>query len=359
MKTSIHSVLGKAAFLVFAVALALGGAASPAGEHGDEKVLQVYAWVDFFDSAVISDFEEAYGCRVELSYFHSNEAMFDSLQNSGETGYDLITPSSYMSDILWKNRLIQRIDHSLIPNLALLDPQYFNLINDSEHVYSVPYTRSVGGIGYKRSRVRTEDIGSWGLFDNPAYAGKMTILNDSRESIGAALKYLGYSLNSVDDDELAEAELVLRGWLRNGVKILDDQTRLGLYAIDGVASYSYNSDTLLESTEDADVSFFVPREGASLVADDFAIPTDAVNAELAHRLINFILEPENAKRTMEGIYYLVPVAPAVEMLDDELKNNPAFFAPTEVMAKSETILDVGEANDKYEELWERILAAYE
>lgn len=324
-----------------------------AGER-EERILQVYSWVDYFDSGVISAFQTQYNCRVALSYFSSNEELHEVLE-AGEGGFDIMTPSSYMASILWREGKLLPIQHGKIPNASFIDRSFVRYTEDPEMEYSIPYTRSVSGVGYLKDRVLAEDLGTWFLFANPRYRGKLTMLRDMREVMGAALKYLGHSLNTVDDDQLMEAELVVESWKRNAVEFIDDQTRLGLQTRDAVASMSYNSDVLLEMEDDPGIGYFSPEEGASLVADEFVIPADAVNVDLAHAFINHILEPENAAKTMEGIYYVLPVPDAFALLDEDLRNNQAFLLPETIVNNSEVIRDLGDGNAKYVAIWKRLM----
>lgn len=140
-------------------------------------------------------------------------AMKTSWQNSrSASGYDLIVPSDYMVAIMIQLGLLKALDAANIPNIAKLNPQFLDQPYDPGNKYSLPYLWGVAGIGYDAEKVTTPPTTLAALFD-PAqaeqYAGKISLLNDSRETIGAALKYLGYSMNSTDPAQLEEAKQVL------------------------------------------------------------------------------------------------------------------------------------------------------
>ena len=187
--------------------MALAGVAvllSFAACGGARPVLSLYTWSDYIKPDLIRRFEREHGCRVVLDTFESNEAMYAKLK-AGATGYDLLTPSSYMVSLMHAQGMLRTIDHSLVPNLVNVDPDYLAIAVDRTMDHSVPYMIVVSGIAYLESRVK-DVVPSWRMFGRTDLAGRMTMFNDMRETIGAALKTLGYSINSTSERELAEAE---------------------------------------------------------------------------------------------------------------------------------------------------------
>lgn len=344
--------IGAARFLALAVLFACACLAGRAGE----KTLHIYTWSDYFDPEVLRMFEDAENCRVAVDYFDSNEAMYAKLK-AGAGGYDIITPSSYMSGIMSRQGMLQEIDHALLPNIGNIDANFSAYTEDPGMRFSVPYTRTVSGVGYNAKRVAADALGTWGIFGDSRYARRMTMLNDMRETIGAALKHLGHSLNSVDAEELAKAGDVLVEWKRNLAKFDVDEAKIGLGSGEFLVIHAYNGDVALIMDENPDIGFYIPEEGSSLAADDFVIPAGARQRELAHAFIDFLLDPEIAALNMEGIRYYMPNPAAVELLGDDLRNNPAFNVPEEAIAKSEVIRDLGEDNAKYIRVWDRVKAA--
>ncbi len=321
--------------------------------HSGEKVLQIYTWHDFFDSTVLAKFQEQYQCRVELSFFQSNEEMYMTLQ-TGYDGYDLITPSSYMAARMWRENMLQEFDKEKIPNLANLCTDTLAKTEDPSMQYSIPYMQSISGVAYVENSVRPEDLGSWNIFGNSQYKNRLTLLTDMRETIGAALKYLGYSLNTVDDDELQQARMIIETWKSNGIEFRSDMSYLELNSADKIIGHTYNNESIIAMEDNPHIRFYIPREGASLVGDDFVLPKNSVNAELAHAFVNHILDLEMAKLTMEGLYYMIPLKNALDLVDPELAANPAFSISSEALAASEVIRDLGPDNYKYEAVWDAV-----
>jgi spermidine/putrescine transport system substrate-binding protein len=220
----------------------------------------------------------------------------------------------------------------------------------------VPYMISNTGIGYRSDRVKPFEP-SWAIFGNPEYAGRMTLLNDMREVIGAALKFLGYSLNTTNETELACARDVVIGWKRNIAKFESDQYKNGLISAEFVISQGYNGDVYQCMDEDKAISYVLPREGVSIASDDMVIPKTATQVELAHRFINFLHDPRVAAENAGFVFYLCPNKAAYEFMNDDLKKDPAIFMPADLLARCEVIHDLGADNAKYTRVWDEIKAA--
>src|SRR5512138_781162 len=67
-------------------------------------VLHVYTWADYVKPELVTRFETEQRCKVVIDTFDSNEAMFAKLK-AGATGYDVVTPSSYMVSVLYSQGL--------------------------------------------------------------------------------------------------------------------------------------------------------------------------------------------------------------------------------------------------------------
>ncbi|MBU0676687.1 MAG: spermidine/putrescine ABC transporter substrate-binding protein [Verrucomicrobia bacterium] len=323
---------------------------------GEKKpVLHVYNWSDYIKPELVQRFEQESGCRVMMDYYDSNEAMYAKLK-AGASGYDLLFPSSYMVNIMDEQGMLQPIDKAKIPNIANIDRKYLKFTMDPEMNHSVPYMISNSGIGYLGERVPDFEP-TWAMFDREEYRGRMTLLNDMRETVGAALKLLGYSLNTTDEAQLAEARDVVIRWKKNIAKFESDQYKNGLVSAEFVLCHGYNGDVYQTMEENEDIGYDIPREGTSIASDDMAIPANATQVDLAHAFINFIHDPEVAAENTEYVYFLCPNTASYELLSDEIKEDPAIFMPDELIEKSEVILDLGEENAKYIKVWDEIKAA--
>ena len=331
-------------------------AAAPAtAPAGPPRELHLYTWADYVAPELVARFEKEHAARVVVDTFDSNEAMYAKLK-AGATGYDLITPSSYMATVLNGQGLLQPIDHAKVPNLKNVDPEYLKLALDPEMKFSVPYMLTNTGFAYLKSKLKEVEP-SWAVFARAEAKGRATMLNDMRETIGAALKSLGYSLNTTDDAQLAAARDVVLKWKRNLAKFENEQYKTGLASGEFLLVHAYNGDVLQVMPENPDIAFAVPREGTSMACDDFVIPKDAKNADLAHAWVNFMHEPAAAAENTQQVQFLCPNAPSYAMLPAEFRSNPAVFMDPAIRAKSEVIRDLGADNAKYTKVWDEIKAA--
>ena len=336
------------ALLIVAVALV-------AGCSRETPTLHIYTWADYVKPELVTAFEKANDCRVVIDTFDSNEAMYAKLK-AGATGYDLVFPSSYMARIMWRQGMLERLDRTQLPNLANIDPEYLKIALDKEMEYSAPYMLTITGIAHLKSR--TPDVApSWAVFDRPDLKGRMTMLNDMRETIGAALKFLGYSLNTTNEQQLAEARDVVIRWKKNLAKFENEQYKTGLASAEFLVVHGYSGDILQVQEENEDIQFLVPREGTSIACDDMVIPKAAANPGLALRFINFMHDPQVAADNTEFISYLCPNKASYERLSKETRENPTLFPPEEVRQRAEVITDLGPDNAKYTKVWDEIKAA--
>jgi spermidine/putrescine-binding protein len=340
-------------------------AAAESGRCGDRSQLgesvSFYNWTDYIDPEILTMFEEECGVKVIYDTFSSNEDLLAKLQ-AGATGYDLIVPSDYMVEIMIQLNLLKELDHANIPNLANLSDRFDAVPYDPEHRYSVPYQWGTAGIGYDADFFETPPDSLAVLFD-PAqaqqYAGKISLLNDGREVIGAALKYLGYSLNSTDPAQLEEAKQVILA-IKPYVVTFDSDTFADLLvAGEVVVGQMWNGNVYAaifenEDNEDVDLGYIIPKEGLSVYIDNLAIPASAPNPYTAEVLINYLLDAEIGAMITNATYYASPNAAALPYIADEIKNDPGIYPSDEVLAKMEYFTDVGEATQLYERIWTEI-----
>jgi spermidine/putrescine transport system substrate-binding protein len=329
--------------------------ACAAGCGRTKAVLHVYTWADYVKPELVRRFEQENACRVVMDTFDSNEAMYAKLK-AGATGYDILFPSSYMVRMLHDQGMIQDLNPALLPNVSHVDPDYLRMALDPRMLYSVPYMLTNTGLGYRKSKV-SDFQATWTVFDREDLRGQMTLLNDMRETLGAALKLLGYSLNTRNEKELEAARDVVIRWKKNIAKFENEQYKTGLASAEFKVVHGYSGDILQVMEDEQDIGFAVPREGTSISCDDMVIPKDARQVELAHRLMNFLHDPEVAAQNSDFIGYVCPNKDGYPLMSEELRGNPAVFLPPELRARCEIIGDVGDALPLYTKMWDQIKAA--
>lgn len=324
---------------------------------GEKKpTLHLYTWDDYLNPELIAKFEKEHACRLVVDIFDSNEAMLAKLK-AGATGYDVLVPTSYMVKILAREGLIAELDHTKLKNLPHVDPDYLaTLAFDKEMKWSVPYMLAPTGIAYVSDRVENTEP-TWRVFERTDLKGRMTMLNDSRETLGAALKTLGHSINTVDEAQIAAARDLVIEWKKNLAKFESDQYDSGLASSEFFLSQAYAGDAFQAQEDNEAIEFVLPAEGTSVACDDLVISKNAPNPELAYAFIDFLTDPANAAANMEYIYYLAPNKTAYDLVSKEFREIEALFLDAETMRKCEVIDDLGEKNALYNAAWDAVRAA--
>lgn len=323
----------------------------------EEKKLNFYNWDTYIGENTLAEFNAATGIEVKMDLFADNDELFAKLKG-GNPGYDIIVPTNDMLERMIKAEMVIPLDHSKIPNISNLDEAFRDAKFDPGRKFSMPYMWGTMGIGYRKSAV-SGVIDSWKvLFESDEYAGAMSLLGDQSTVLGAALKYLGYSYNSTNPEELKKVEDMLIKQKKN-IKVFADDNGQDLLASGEVKiCQEWNGDIKQVITEDDDLAYVVPTEGSLLWQDTLAIPKGAPHPENAHAFINYILGGEEGKHIAETILYATANKAARELMPDDYKNNPVIFPSAEVIAKCEPGLYLGEEATKVrDEIWTRIQAA--
>lgn len=320
--------------------------------------LNVYNWTDYIDPDILTQFEEECGVKVVYDTFSSNEDLLAKLQ-AGATGYDVVIPSDYMVTIMRQLDMLKPLHKENIPNLSNLLPLFVDPPYDPGLVYSVPYQWGTTGIGYDIDATG-EVPDSWTWIFDPAkaeqFAGKMSLLNDQRETIGAALKYLGYSMNSVDEAQLEEAKQTILA-IKPFVATFDSDS-FGDLLVSGETvighgwSGGYYQD--IYSSEDESLAYVIPQEGGVIWTDNMSIPKTAPHPYTAEVFINYILDPEIGAQLTNFNYYGSPNAAAEPFIEEDVLSDPGIYPPQETLDKLEFLADLGEGTLLWDRIWTEI-----
>lgn len=324
-------------------------------QSSKEPVLHVLIWSDYIKTDLIDNFRQTHNCKVIVDTYDSNESMYAKIKLGGG-GYDIIVPSNYFMDIMSKQGMLQPIDTTKIENIKNLDPRYIKLVDPALLKYGVPYMVSSAGIAYRADKVSDIDP-SWGVFGKPEYKGRMTMLNDVRETMGAALNYLGFSANSTNPEEVEKATQLLINWKPNLAKFESEQYKAGIASAEYLIVNGYNGDTLQVIKENPNVNFVYPKEGVTLVMDFMVIPKDAPNPKCAYEFMNYLLDANVTAENMEFTFFFSPNKAAYEKLPEELRDNKILFLPDDVLEKAEMIRYLGEEGIMYNKAWDKIKAS--
>jgi spermidine/putrescine transport system substrate-binding protein len=226
----------------------------------------------------------------------------------------------------------------------------------------VPYFWGTSGFAADTSVV-TDVQDSWSMMFDPdsPYCGKISMLDDERETIGAALMYLGYPINDTDPAHLEEAKNLLIEQSKC-VKAYDSQTNDDLI-ISGetVLAHMWTGDAILAGLPDyggrEGIVYVIPQEGCTIWQDNLAVPVGAPNAYTAMVFMNYLHYPEIAAQNAEYVGYGTPNKAAKDVIDPDMLADEAIYPPPEVEARLQWIEDVGEALALYDRIWTEFKAA--
>lgn len=316
--------------------------------------LYIYNWSEYMPEEVLNRFTKETGIKVVYSTYDSNEAMYAKLKLTGEQGYDIAVPSTYYVNKMRQENLLQKIDKSKLTNFKNLDKKLLDGSYDPDNEYSVPYLWGTTGLAVNAAEIDPSQVTSWADLWKPEYKGQVLLTNDLREVFHLGLAVQGYSGNTTDENEIKAAYEKLRSLIPN-VRLFDSESPKQAY-LSGEANIGmiWSGEAFMANQENPDIQYIYPKDGVIIWVDSLVIPTNARNPEAAHKFIDFLLRPEIAKIIAEEIGYSTPNQKAVELLDEEVRNNRIAYPTEEDLKKSEFQNDVGSAITVYEQYWERL-----
>jgi spermidine/putrescine-binding protein len=357
MRTRIRTTAAIAALTL--TAAACGGdtdVAAPQAECVAGQVdgdLRLYNWNDYMDPDIIADFTEEYGVRVVEDFYPSNEDMLARIV-AGGTGYDVVVPSDYMIELMIEDALLLPLTRAAIPNIANVATEFADPPYDPGLAHSVPFLWGTTGLGINVALLGDVEP-SWDLVFDPEIAGalqgRIQLLDDARETMGAALHWLGLDPNSADEDDLraaSEAIAAARSWTATYDSDLYAEL---LMSGEVVVAHGYSGNFLEAFGDDESFAYVVPKEGATLWTDNLAILASAPHPCTAHTFLDFVLRPEQHARLTNAIYYPSPNALAEPFIDPDILDDPAVYPDTDTLSRLQFLRDTGDAEVLYTDLF--------
>jgi spermidine/putrescine transport system substrate-binding protein len=320
----------------------------------DKPTLYVYNWGDYIDESILEEFEKEAGIKVIYDTFATNEDMYVKIK-SGGSSYDVIFPSDYMLTRMIEEEMLEKIDLDKIPNYKYLDNRFMGNDYDPNNEYSLPYMWGTMGILYNTTMVN-EVVDSWDILWDPKYAKEILMLDSQRDSIGAALLKLGYSLNTLDSRELAEAGELLKKQKPLVLAYVVDEGKDKMVAGEAALALTWSGEAAYACEENADLAYAIPKESTNIWFDVMAIPKGAKNKEGALKFMDFLNRPEISLRNAEYTGYATPNSAAKAMLPEEVRNDPSLYPEEEDLVNAEVFVNLGKTLKEYDRIWTEVKA---
>lgn len=332
------------------------GLAAGCGSSGDSSgsgEVNVICWTEYLPQSVLDSFEEEYGIRVNMTTYTSPDDMLAKVQSSQEGTYDLIIAPENYCPIFSGQDMLEELDRDKIPNFQNIDEQYLGRENDPDNTYSVPYMFASAVIAVNTD-VISDEIDSYADLLNEVYRDQIVIIEDSRAVYAMAAMADGKDVNDTSDETLAAVEDYLTALLPNIHAFDGDSPKTLMINGECPIGLIYGAEALLAQQEVPSIQCFYPKEGVYLGSDSIMITKDGKNKDNAYELMNYILDAEVSKSISEEFPYINPNKAARELLGDDYNNNILTNPSADVIARSCTLLDIGDETSKIVDLWTRI-----
>ncbi|HHT43745.1 MAG TPA: spermidine/putrescine ABC transporter substrate-binding protein [Firmicutes bacterium] len=343
--------IGKAAALFVALVLLTAGLS---GCTRDKPTIYVYNWGDYIDESILEEFEKETKIKVVYDTYATNEDMYVKIK-AGGSAYDVIFPSDYMLTRMIEEDLVQKLDLSKIPNWKYIEKRHLGWDYDPANEYSLPYYWGTVGILYNTIMVG-DPVDSWDILWNPKYEKEILMLDSQRDSIAVALLRLGYSINTLDENELAEAGELLKEQKPLVLAYVVDESQDKMIAGEAAMAVVWSGEVTVAKSQNPDLAFAIPQEGTNLWFDVMAVPKNAKNPEGAMAFINFMLDPEIAYRNADYTGYAVTHESVRSMIRPEISEDRSVYPEEEDLVNAEVFVNLGQTLSIYDRIWTEVKA---
>jgi putrescine transport system substrate-binding protein len=345
-------------FLTCALPATMTGLGKAPAQAVKERVVNVYNWSDYVESSVLRDFTTQTGIKVRYDTFDSNDTLETKLL-AGNSGYDVVVPTAYFLEQQIKAGVFQKLDKSKLPNLANVWPAIAQRLSayDPGNLYAVNYMWGTTGIGYNAKKARDilggetridAAMASWDIVFKPENLAKFKncgvyMLDSPDDVLSAALHYLGLNPNSTSETELEQAAaLVAR--VRPSVRKFHSSEYLDALAADRICLVLGWSGDIKQAQKRAaeakngiEIGYAIPKGGAQMWFDNFAIPRDARNVAEAHEFIDYLLRAEVAAKNTNYLFYANGNLTSQKSIAPAILNDRAIYPDEQTMKELYTI----------------------
>jgi putrescine transport system substrate-binding protein len=321
-------------------------ASAPAWAAGE---LNVYNWSDYIGENTIENFAKEYDVKVRYDTYDGNETLEAKLV-VGNTGYDIVFPSSSFFARQIKAGIYQPLDRSKLTNWSNLDQWVLKQQAgyDPGNVYAVPYMWGTNGFTYNvamiKERMPDAPLDSLRMIFDPEVVSNfadcgVSFLDSPEDVFPLALAYMGKDpMSQNPDDIVAATEMLMK--VRPYIKLFDSQQYLNdlpnsdrCLAMTWSGDYAVAAARAEEAGLDIELAYTVPKEGSNIWFDAMLIPADAPNVENAHLFLNYMMRPDVIADCTNYTYYANGNRAARDLVLPEILENPAIYPDEETQKR--------------------------
>jgi spermidine/putrescine transport system substrate-binding protein len=336
---------------VLALALALTGCGADRRPR-----LNVFNWSSYIAPETVPDFEKEFGVRARYGLYESNEEMLAKVM-TGNSGWDIVFPTHSRIQPMIRNGLLARLDHSRLRNLDNLDPQFRHPFWDPDLNFCVPYMWNGTGIVYNTSVAAPV---SWADLWRSDVQGRVTMLDDAEDVIGACLLKMGFSFDSTDAAQLAVARAQAVAQKKSLRAYINAEVRDQLVSGDVLMAqlWSTTAESAIRGAEPGKLAFVYPREGFPVYCDNAAILRESRHADAAHEFLNYILLPKVNARIAIAAETATASSAARALLPPEIRGSRTLYPDAETMKRAVWPPPLPSAAQRYRDrIWTEIKSA--
>lgn len=323
------------------------------------QTIVVSNWADYMPEDIGDLVNKATGATVKVTNHATNEELVAKVAGSGGDGLDVIFGSQPYLQAFAEEGLLEPIDPKYLENWDNLDAKAQDLAQVDGQTYFAPYTWGTTGICYREDLV-DEAPTSWNDLLQPAekYRGKVTMMGTERWAVLPAQKALGYSVNTTDEDEMAEVKDAMVAAKPNLLAYDDTTFYERLISGEAVMVEAWDGWCNYGTAEDPKIKFAVPEEGSDLWVDGMAILKSSKSKDAAYAFVDAILDAKNHGWAAENILYNVPNDAAMDALPKKLTDQfETLGARREEMLQGENMTDIGDALSMYNRIITEVTAS--
>ena len=349
----------KKTWMFLLMVLAIFGLSAGCGKKDSPNTLTVLNYGKYLEPEILDMFEEETGIKVEYEEYITPENMYTKYK-AGAIDYDLICTSDYMIEKLIQENEVLEMDYNKIPLAENLEQTYFDFSKsfDPENKYTLPYFFGTVGILYNKDMVDEIKVDSWDILWDKEYSGKIIMADSVRDSFMVALKRLGYSLNSSEEDKLREAQKLLIEQKPMVYSYLVDEAQDEMIAENAAMAVVYSGEAGYALEYNDKLAFSVPKEGSNMWIDSWFIPKSAKHIENSEKFLNFLCREDIAMLNFDYVYYATPNTQVKAALEPALQENTTIFPSKEILDNCEVLKPLDdETTMKYNLYWKEIKSA--